>query len=90
MYLNITDIIRLNNTYKIVPLDQVPEEFGICGTLVFINDYFKSGKVLIFDNTQSFVITNDGIFRFYFEENGERIERNVQYVLYVWENYVLK
>jgi hypothetical protein len=92
MFLEKTNDIILNKEYKIVPLGEDPEYSGIYGTLIYINDFFKSGKVFIFDNTQSFVKNDKGIYAFKLNEhtNMEMVDDLVQYEMYIFVNYVLK
>ena len=82
MFFRRTNKIIIGTYYTIVKKNEIPENGTIGGFIVFINEFFKSGKVFIFDNTQSFVLTNNGIFRFYYKNSREIVEEEVEYELY--------
>jgi hypothetical protein len=95
MFLSKIESINYNNllldiSYKIVPYNTDPYENGTAAILIHINKFFNSGNILIFDNTQSFVVYGEIIYRFRYENQNELIDNTVQFELYEWKPFVFK
>ena len=94
--MNLTTELVLNHYYKIVPKNENPylDDVGECATLIGITEK-KGCKLLIFDNTHSFIKENENTIRQFVSlgfgntETEEKIG-NQEYELYTWNDYVLK
>jgi hypothetical protein len=85
--------LKLHQLYKLIPKGDF-ENTNIEPThavLVYINKYFETGEILIFDNTHSFVILDDGsIHRFRYESDVETIDYTIDYEIECYKPYEMK
>lgn len=88
---------KLHQLYKLAPKENIgntniePTNAPTNAVLVCINKYYESGEILIFDNTHSFVILDNGsIHRFRYENDVETIDYTIDYEIECYRPYEMK
>lgn len=90
-YCEKTKEFEIGKTYRFTPKNKEIVNEPTHATLVYINNHFENGRVLLFDNTQCFIIGHGhSIYRFTYENDREMIDDSVEYELECFTPYLLK